>query len=224
MADIEYLKGLQAVRERAHIVLKAAERDQLTHFSYHAEKMPEVADYVACIIKVRTRKVQRGKVRDDFGPSNFDKIPPHGRWQHFDIGGIPRVDQLIKGWQSAQYDDLEITRRLIDLFFVAVLLDAGAGDVWSFTEPGTGNVYGRSEGIAVAALYMFKAGTLAGSGTSGWNEAVDGKQLNSTMSNFYRANKLQATALPPFKLRRSGNTSKSRPITRSSVTALASIC
>ncbi|KAJ5094960.1 hypothetical protein N7532_007251 [Penicillium argentinense] len=174
MADIEYLKGLRAVRERAHIVLKAAERDELTHFTYHGEKMPEVADYVAGIIK------------RDFGPSNFDKIPPHGRWQHFDIGGIPRVDQLIKGWQAAQYDDLEITRRLIDLFFVAVLLDAGAGDVWTFTEPGTGNVYGRSEGIAVAALYMFKAGTLAGSGTSGRNEAVDGHGLASLQIETFR--------------------------------------
>lgn len=28
--------------------------------------------------------------------------------------------------------DVEITRRLIDLFFVSVLLDAGAGDCWHF--------------------------------------------------------------------------------------------
>lgn len=52
MTDIEYLKSLQAVRERASLVLKAAEIDELTHFSYHSDKMGEVADYVTGIINV----------------------------------------------------------------------------------------------------------------------------------------------------------------------------
>ena len=52
---------------------------------------------------------------------------------------------------------MEITRRLIDLFFVSVLLDAGAGDHWRYVEPGTKTEYERSEGIAVASLYMFKS-------------------------------------------------------------------
>ncbi|CAI7602652.1 unnamed protein product [Penicillium pancosmium] len=170
MAEIEYLKGLKAVRERAHLVLEAATQDNLTHFSYFPDLMPSVADFVA------------GIINRDFGPNRFQEIPPHGRWQHFDIGGVPRVDKLIKGWQSAGHDETEITRRLIDLFFVAVLLDAGAGDVWKFTEPDTGNEYGRSEGIAVAALYMFKAGTFsdggAGEGGGNKNEAVDGNDIS----------------------------------------------
>jgi hypothetical protein len=48
---------------------------------------------------------------------------------------------------------------LIDLFVVSVLLDAGAGDKWKFEEPGSkGEIYTRSEGIAVASLYMFLDG------------------------------------------------------------------
>lgn len=88
------------------------------------------------------------------------------------------MDNLVNGWKATGHDDTEITRRLIDLFFVAVLLDAGAGDVWKFTEPGTENEYGRSEGIAVAALYMFKAGTFSDGGADGEgtsNEVVNGK-------------------------------------------------
>lgn len=85
------------------------------------------------------------------------------------------MDQLIKSWQEEGYDNIEITRRLIDLFFVAVLLDAGAGDFWKFTEPGTGDAYGRSEGIAVAALYMFKAGSFTSKSAAGDNELVDGQ-------------------------------------------------
>lgn len=54
MTDIEYLKSLQAVRERADLVLKAAEKDELTHFTYDASLMPQAAEYVAGIITVRS--------------------------------------------------------------------------------------------------------------------------------------------------------------------------
>jgi hypothetical protein len=93
----------------------------------------------------------------DFGPDNFSSIPPHGRWQHFEVGNVPRITDLIKSWKEGGADDLEVTRRLIDLFFVSVLLDAGAGDHWRYVEPGTEREYERSEGIAVASLYMFKS-------------------------------------------------------------------
>lgn len=93
----------------------------------------------------------------DFGPDKYDTIPPHGRWQHFEVGNVPRVKSMIDDWKSTGTDDLELTRRLIDLFFVSVLLDAGAGDYWRFVEPGTNQKYERSEGIAVASLYMFNS-------------------------------------------------------------------
>lgn len=83
------------------------------------------------------------------------------------------MDRLREQWEREGCDKIEITRRLVDLFFVSVLLDAGAGDVWTFTEPGTGLVYGRSEGLAVASLYMMTAGAF--SGKPGENPAqVDG--------------------------------------------------
>lgn len=110
----------------------------------------------------------------DFGPDRYAEIPPHGRWEHFSIGGTLRLEILVQTWQDSQVDNLEITRRLIDLFFVSVLLDAGAGDTWSFREPGSDQSYGRSEGIAVASLYMFTAGAFS-STTDGNKAAVDGK-------------------------------------------------
>lgn len=64
---------------------------------------------------------------------------------------------MIDDWKTTGVDDLELTRRLIDLFFVSVLLDAGAGDYWRFVEPNTDRKYERSEGIAVASLYMFNS-------------------------------------------------------------------
>lgn len=59
-------------------------------------------------------------------------------------------------------DVQERTRRLIDLFLVSVLLDAGAGTRWSYKSKESGKVYKRSEGLAVASLEMFKAGYFSG--------------------------------------------------------------
>lgn len=92
----------------------------------------------------------------DFAP-DYSKIPPHGRWQHFEAGGRPRVDQLLATWGSS-VDNQERTRRLIDLFLVSVLLDAGAGTRWSYRSKESGKTYRRSEGLAIASLEMFKAG------------------------------------------------------------------
>lgn len=92
----------------------------------------------------------------DYAP-DYASIPPHGRWQHFDVGGRPRIDQLMASWPST-VDNQERTRRLIDLFLVSVLLDAGAGTKWQYRSKESGRIYRRSEGLAVASLEMFKAG------------------------------------------------------------------
>ena len=58
-------------------------------------------------------------------------------------------------------DDQEKTRRLIDLFLVSVLLDAGAGTGWSYKSKESGRYYRRSEGLAIASLEMLKAGVFS---------------------------------------------------------------
>ncbi|PYH92162.1 DUF1688-domain-containing protein [Aspergillus ellipticus CBS 707.79] len=147
--NIQALLGLEAVRDRSRIVLSLAEQGKLHHYDYHPERLDVTVEKVV------------GIIQRDFGPDRYDQIPPHGRWQHFEVGGVPRIQQLIGKWDAAGYDDKEKVRSLLDLFFVSVLLDAGAGDTWSYREPGTGAVFTRSEGIAVASLYMFLNGDFA---------------------------------------------------------------
>jgi hypothetical protein len=86
--------------------------------------------------------------------------------------------------KDASCDDIEITRRFIDLFFVSVLLDAGAGDTWRYTEPATGQVYQRSEGIAVASLDMFKRLTFTSSNDESAPN-VDGESTKATTGTSY---------------------------------------
>ncbi|KAL1998267.1 hypothetical protein VTN02DRAFT_6500 [Thermoascus thermophilus] len=107
-------------------------------------KFEATASYIVSIIK------------RDHGP-DYQSIPPHSRWQHFDAGGRPRINQLLQSWPSI-IDAQERTRRLIDLFLISVLLDAGAGTKWSYKSKESGKVYSRSEGLAVASLEMFKSG------------------------------------------------------------------
>ncbi|OIW30366.1 DUF1688-domain-containing protein [Coniochaeta ligniaria NRRL 30616] len=141
---VGYLRSLNAVRERCSIVTDKALRNDLHHFDVDMGKFDDVVTFVANIIK-----------RDYDAP--FTSIPPHGRHQHFAVGGRDRVAHLLSTFPE-DVDNTERCRRLIDLFLVSVLLDAGAGTQWSFKSTENGRVYRRSEGIAVASLEMFKTG------------------------------------------------------------------
>ncbi|KAF2644158.1 DUF1688-domain-containing protein [Massarina eburnea CBS 473.64] len=189
---VKYLLSLDAVRDRAKLVGEAAAAGKLSHFDVREEKLGEVADFVIGVIK------------RDFGPNKYSSIPPHGRWQHFETGGIPRINDLLHKWQHQGIDPNEVCRRLIDLFFVSVLLDAGAGDVWKYREEVKGKeerVYERSEGIAVASFYMFVEGSFVagegGAGEDGERPVVDGKGLASLKTETL-AKYLQITETNPI--------------------------
>lgn len=140
---MDYLLTLPSVRERSSAVFAQAKVNKLTNFTADFDKLPAVAEYVHKLIE------------RDYN-SDASKIPPHGRWQHFDVGH-KRLEPLIDSWKAKGVPTDEIAARLVDLFVVSVLLDAGAGPVWEYTE-GSGTKTGRSEGIAIASLDMFAAG------------------------------------------------------------------
>jgi Protein of unknown function (DUF1688). len=59
-------------------------------------------------------------------------------------------------------DDKESCKRLIDIFLVSVLLDAGAGNAWTYREEESGMAFSRSEGLGVASINMFHNGFFSG--------------------------------------------------------------
>jgi hypothetical protein len=85
------------------------------------------------------------------------RIPIHSRINHFRVGGVDRLAPL----EAQLVDPLERARALTDLIVTSVLLDAGAGSAWRYTEAGSGLCVGRSEGLALASFHCFRAGVFS---------------------------------------------------------------
>jgi len=115
-----------------------------THFHYHEEKLGKTVDFVM------------ETIRENYPDL---KIPFHSRWGHFRVAEVDRVAFLDKKLQDV--DVLEIVRTKLDLVITSVLLDAGAGNVWSFKEPSSGKIMNRSEGLGVASFHLFMSGLLS---------------------------------------------------------------
>jgi hypothetical protein len=90
-------------------------------------------------------------------------VPPHSRWRHFSAGGVERAPLV-----APRADPAETARARIDLAIVSVLLDAGAGAGWRFHEGETGEVFARSEGLAVASLRAMQHGLFSTDPTQPW--------------------------------------------------------
>ncbi|MDH3472355.1 MAG: URC4/urg3 family protein, partial [Rhodospirillales bacterium] len=135
------MRSPAAIRERCNRVLAAAETGQLAHFALAPERLEDAAAYTVATIR-----------------QNYPDlvIPYHSRWRHFAVGGRDRWAQLAAGLGAP--DPREIARIRFDLAVTSVLLDAGAGAGWRFTEPGTGEHYRRSEGLGVASFHLFRSG------------------------------------------------------------------
>lgn len=82
-------------------------------------------------------------------------IPYHSRWRHFAVGNTSRLAQLEQA--LAGLTPIEQAQSKFDLVITSVLLDAGAGGTWQYVEP-DGQVWQRSEGLAVASLHFFCQG------------------------------------------------------------------
>jgi hypothetical protein len=142
------LLGAAAVRERCEVVLAAAKAGETSHFRLDCARLDEAADRVAATTRRRYADLV---------------VPCHSRWRHFSVGGVGREALVAAGADAA-----ETARAKIDLAFVSVLLDAGAGHGWRFRELETGCVLDRSEGLAVASLRAMQQGLFSAEPGKPW--------------------------------------------------------
>ncbi|HET7545725.1 MAG TPA: URC4/urg3 family protein [Polyangiaceae bacterium] len=154
-AEYEYLQTTRAIRERCERVFEAARAGELEHWLLDEGKLPEVATRVA--------KLTQHNYPD------LTRIPYHGRYRHFDVGGVPRLSQFDA--KIAGFSREEQLAARFELVITSVLLDAGAGATWRYRAL-DGASYTRSEGLAVASYELFLAGTLGGSRAAPRADAV----------------------------------------------------
>ena len=133
-----------AVRERAHEMLEIGLAGGLEHWRVDLDRLPEAAGYVAAVIREQYPTLA---------------VPFHARWRHFAVGGVDLWGPAAEGrdW----LDPASRARAEFDLAIVSVLLDAGSGPAWSYTDKQTGRTLTRSEGLAIASLRMFEAGAFS---------------------------------------------------------------
>lgn len=141
--DINFLLSPLAIRQSAEKILELTQAGY-THFQYHPEQFSPLVDYVIDVIRTNYPALD---------------IPFHSRWGHFRVGGIDRVKFLEEKIQG--FDSMEKARTKLDLVITSVLLDAGAGNTWSYSEQSSGKVFNRSEGLGVASFYLFMEGHLS---------------------------------------------------------------
>ncbi|KAI8977928.1 hypothetical protein BDB01DRAFT_852758 [Pilobolus umbonatus] len=153
--------SLNYTRDRCFKVQEAANRNKLNHFDVDHSKLDEMVKIVISLIK-----------RDYDSPSD---IPQYSRWRHFDIGGRSRLQTLIQTWTSLGQDNLEQTRKLIDILVIACLMDIKPCQTWCYTEKSTGRSFKRKDGIAIAILEMYINGVFSSDNTQ--PHRVDSKAL-----------------------------------------------
>jgi Protein of unknown function (DUF1688) len=142
------LRDPGTIRARCAAILRSVEANVSEHFVLDRSQLPAVAARVASLTLQRFPDL---------------RIPYHSRWRHFEAGGLDRKPELDA--RLAGLDSAEAARVRFDLTVVSVLLDAGAGAAWTYTEEGTGQVLARSEGLGVASWHGFLKGTFAASGS-----------------------------------------------------------
>jgi len=144
---IAYLRSPLAIRERCHHLFDLACADQLQYFRVDLSRLQPTAEYVLEVM------------RDHY--PDLD-VPFHSRWRHFEVGGMARLAEFNQKLSSLNPADR--AKAKFDLAIISVLLDAGAGADWQYTEATNRQVFNRSEGLAVASFQMFCEGLFSNVG------------------------------------------------------------
>jgi hypothetical protein len=138
--EAQRLLSAAAVREAAERMLAIALDGGLDEWRVDLHRLAAAADLTAEV------------VRASYPDLN---VPFHARWRHFTAAGRDL-------WAEAEKprDPARLGRAAFDLVIPSVLLDAGAGPAWRYSDAATGVELGRSEGLGLASLRMWQSGAL----------------------------------------------------------------
>jgi GTP cyclohydrolase II len=130
------LKNISKVRESCQEVYNYVKNNKSKYFKINEDKLESGSEYIANYTKNKYPNLN---------------INYHSRLSH-----IENWENEILKWDC---DITEKIKRMIDLTFISVFLDAGAGNKWTYIKDG--KKYNRSEGLAMAAFDMFNNGVFS---------------------------------------------------------------
>jgi hypothetical protein len=151
--SLRQLLSAAAVRERAHEMLELALDGGVDGWRVDLDRLHDAADLTAAVTR---------QAYPDL------RIPFHARFRHF-VAGAPKLPQG---------DAAERGRAAFDLVILSVLLDAGSGPGWRYSDEESGKTFTRSEGLAIASQRMFEAGALRDLPTLGTDALAEGFQVS----------------------------------------------
>ncbi len=144
-SELDQLLRARTIRERAERVFVRCREQGLGFFEFRESALAPLTE--------RVLGVTRAAYPD------FERIPYHSRLRHFEAGGVDRLMEFRQ--RLGGVSERARLKAYFDLVITSVLLDAGAGPDWSYTERETGRVFARSEGLAVASFRWFMSGGLS---------------------------------------------------------------
>ncbi len=149
--------------------------DGLDHWTVDPDQLPKLACFVAQVTRENYPSLE---------------VPFHSRWRHFEAGGTLR-------WQTAVVrrrwtNEADQARAAFDLAIVSVLLDAGSGGQWRFTEPKTGQSFASSEGLGIASFHLLAQGALSSDPSDPWRADAE-RLVRFTTSDLEEAFQVSAT-------------------------------
>jgi hypothetical protein len=136
------------IRLRCASVMRAVEANLSPSFRLDREALPALAERVARLTRERFPTLE---------------IPFHSRWRHFEAGGVDRKAEMDTA--LAGQDRLGMARARFDLAVVSVLLDAGAGAQWAYTEGQALGTAARPRAAADELLAMLDQAATTGTPT-----------------------------------------------------------
>src|SRR5690349_7999310 len=91
LSAYDYLLTPAAIRDRAGAILEAGRHGTLAHFRVSEEPLRALAERVIAVS------------RESY--PDLRAIPYHGRYRHFDVGGVPRLAQFLNSLEGASNEE-----------------------------------------------------------------------------------------------------------------------
>ena len=139
----------ETIRNRCTSLLNAGRENSLLYFKVNDNNIATCTDVISEVTK-----------------NNYPnlKIPYHSRWRNLEQFSSECFEFGAKGKTSNSFN----CRTSLDFVFVSVLIDSGAGQNWKYADSVSGQVYSRSEGLALSSLRMFESGMFSADPDNSW--------------------------------------------------------